>query len=98
MAAGRVVDVALARGGLRNDGIAGARVRRVRFRGASERQHHARHHPVHPYSVRWRARIQIGANGDAIFQRFMRAIDRTIWRILAWPTTPGDARRDELYG
>ena len=44
--------------------------------------------------------IQIGANGDAIFQRFMRAIDRT-----DLADDPGltdnagrDRRRDEIYG
>jgi len=44
--------------------------------------------------------IQIGANGDAIFQRFMRAIDRT--DLADDPTLADnagrDARRDELYG
>ncbi|MDG9924656.1 MULTISPECIES: CaiB/BaiF CoA-transferase family protein [unclassified Pseudomonas] len=44
--------------------------------------------------------IQIGANGDAIFQRFMRAIDRA--DLADDPTFADnagrDARRDELYG
>ncbi|MDX5372214.1 MAG: CoA transferase [Pseudomonadaceae bacterium] len=44
--------------------------------------------------------IQIGANGDAIFQRFMRAIDRE--DLANDPTLADnagrDARRDELYG
>ncbi|WP_237045359.1 CaiB/BaiF CoA transferase family protein [Aquipseudomonas alcaligenes] len=44
--------------------------------------------------------IQIGANGDAIFQRFMRAIDRA--DLAEDPTLADnagrDARRDELYG
>lgn len=44
--------------------------------------------------------IQIGANGDAIFQRFMRAIDRS--DLADDPTLADnagrDARRDELYG
>ena len=44
--------------------------------------------------------IQIGANGDAIFQRFMRAIDRA--DLADDPTLADnagrDARRDELYG
>lgn len=44
--------------------------------------------------------IQIGANGDAIFQRFMRAIDRE--DLADDPTLADnagrDARRDELYG
>ena len=44
--------------------------------------------------------IQIGANGDAIFQRFMRAIGRD--ELAADPALADnagrDARRDELYG
>lgn len=44
--------------------------------------------------------VQIGANGDAIFQRFMRAIGRD--DLAADPTLASndgrDARRDELYG
>ena len=44
--------------------------------------------------------IQIGANGDAIFQRFMRAIDRT--DLADDPSLTDNAgrdrRRDELYG
>ncbi|MBD9423883.1 CoA transferase [Pseudomonas sp. PDM15] len=44
--------------------------------------------------------IQIGANGDAIFQRFMRAIGRS--DLADDPTLADnagrDARRDELYG
>ena len=44
--------------------------------------------------------IQLGANGDAIFQRFMRAIDRS--DLADDPTLADnagrDARRDELYG
>ncbi|MFI8747248.1 CaiB/BaiF CoA transferase family protein [Pseudomonas sp. NPDC077186] len=44
--------------------------------------------------------IQIGANGDAIFQRFMRAIDRA--DLADDPSLADnagrDARRDELYG
>lgn len=44
--------------------------------------------------------IQIGANGDAIFQRFMRAIDRE--DLASDPTLADnagrDVRRDELYG
>lgn len=44
--------------------------------------------------------IQIGANGDAIFQRFMRAIERN--DLAADPSLADnagrDARRDELYG
>ena len=44
--------------------------------------------------------VQIGANGDAIFQRFMRAIDRA--DLADDPTLADnagrDARRDELYG
>lgn len=44
--------------------------------------------------------IQIGANGDAIFRRFMRAIGRD--DLAADPTLADnagrDARRDELYG
>lgn len=44
--------------------------------------------------------IQIGANGDAIFQRFMRAIGRD--DLAADPSLADnagrDARRDELYG
>ncbi|MBA1193229.1 CoA transferase [Pseudomonas entomophila] len=44
--------------------------------------------------------VQIGANGDAIFQRFMRAIDRP--DLADDPTLASndgrDARRDELYG
>ena len=44
--------------------------------------------------------IQIGANGDAIFQRLMRAIDRS--DLADDPTLADnagrDARRDELYG
>ena len=44
--------------------------------------------------------IQIGANGDAIFQRFMRAIDRE--DLASDPTLADnagrDTRRDELYG
>lgn len=44
--------------------------------------------------------IQIGANGDAIFQRFMRAIDRA--DLADDPELADnagrDARRDELYG
>jgi formyl-CoA transferase len=44
--------------------------------------------------------IQIGANGDAIFQRFMRAIDRQ--DLADAPDLADnagrDARRDELYG
>lgn len=44
--------------------------------------------------------IQIGANGDAIFQRFMRAIDREdLASDPALADNAGrDARRDELYG
>ena len=44
--------------------------------------------------------VQIGANGDAIFQRFMRAIDRD--DLASDPSLADnagrDARRDELYG
>jgi len=44
--------------------------------------------------------VQIGANGDAIFQRFMRAIDRA--DLADDPTLASndgrDRRRDELYG
>jgi formyl-CoA transferase len=44
--------------------------------------------------------VQIGANGDAIFQRFMRAIDRA--DLADDPSLADnagrDARRDELYG
>ena len=44
--------------------------------------------------------VQIGANGDAIFQRFMRAIDRA--DLASDPSLTDnagrDARRDELYG
>ncbi|WP_068829291.1 CaiB/BaiF CoA transferase family protein [Pseudomonas sp. BMS12] len=44
--------------------------------------------------------IQIGANGDAIFQRFMRAIDRE--DLASDPSLADnagrDTRRDELYG
>jgi formyl-CoA transferase len=44
--------------------------------------------------------VQIGANGDAIFQRFMRAIERD--DLANDPTLADnagrDARRDELYG
>jgi formyl-CoA transferase len=44
--------------------------------------------------------VQIGANGDAIFQRFMRAIERD--DLADDPTLADnagrDARRDELYG
>ncbi|MDD0841823.1 CaiB/BaiF CoA transferase family protein [Pseudomonas sp. Gutcm_11s] len=44
--------------------------------------------------------IQIGANGDAIFQRFMRAIDREdLASDPALADNAGrDTRRDELYG
>ena len=44
--------------------------------------------------------IQIGANGDAIFQRFMRAIDREdLANDPALADNAGrDTRRDELYG
>ncbi|WP_043307013.1 CaiB/BaiF CoA-transferase family protein [Pseudomonas sp. ML96] len=44
--------------------------------------------------------IQIGANGDAIFQRFMRAIDRAdLADDPALADNAGrDTRRDELYG
>ncbi|ERI49875.1 CoA transferase [Pseudomonas sp. EGD-AK9] len=44
--------------------------------------------------------IQIGANGDAIFQRFMRAIDRAdLAEAPDLADNAGrDARRDELYG
>ena len=44
--------------------------------------------------------IQIGANGDAIFQRFMRAIDRhDLADAPDLADNAGrDARRDELYG
>ena len=44
--------------------------------------------------------IQIGANGDAIFQRFMRAIDRAdLASDPALADNAGrDTRRDELYG
>lgn len=44
--------------------------------------------------------IQIGANGDAIFQRFMRAIDRAdLANDPALADNAGrDTRRDELYG
>lgn len=44
--------------------------------------------------------IQIGANGDAIFQRFMRAIDREdLANDPALTDNAGrDTRRDELYG
>ncbi|WP_434770906.1 CaiB/BaiF CoA transferase family protein [Pseudomonas entomophila] len=44
--------------------------------------------------------VQIGANGDAIFQRFMRAIDRAdLADDPALASNDGrDARRDELYG
>lgn len=44
--------------------------------------------------------VQIGANGDAIFQRFMRAIDRAdLADDLTLASNDGrDRRRDELYG
>lgn len=44
--------------------------------------------------------IQIGANGDAIFQRFMRAIDRAdLAEDASLADNAGrDQRRDELYG
>ena len=44
--------------------------------------------------------IQIGANGDAIFQRFMRAIDRADLADAPGLTDNAgrDRRRDELYG
>ena len=44
--------------------------------------------------------IQIGANGDAIFQRFMRAIDRVdLAEDASLADNAGrDQRRDELYG
>ena len=64
------------RGDLRHDGKHGSGIRRVRFHPRAHRQHHAGHHPSSIHTSADGRHVQIGANGDAIFRRFMQAIGR----------------------
>ena len=88
------------RGDLRHDGKHGSGIRRVRFHPRAHRQHHAGHHPPPSHTSADGRHVQIGANGDAIFRRFMQAIGRD--DLASDPQLASndgrDARRDELYG
>ncbi len=88
------------RGDLRHDGKHGSGIRRVRFHPRAHRQHHAGHHPSSIHTSADGRHVQIGANGDAIFRRFMQAIGRD--DLASDPQLASndgrDARRDELYG